>query len=119
MDRTRTLTVAALMLAVALPLAAQDAPAAPDTPTTALLTALIPFLVPIAIAALKAVLPLLPSWTLPVLAPLLGAGADMLIYYGSGGASVFSPIFGAVLGSAGVGVREIADQIKQRVAGRR
>jgi hypothetical protein len=79
------------------------------------LSALIPVLVPISIAGLKLVLPKLPAWTLPVIvAPMLGTLADLALHYA--GVPTLGPAWGAILGSAGVGVREIQDQVKQQFA---
>jgi hypothetical protein len=50
---------------------------------------------------------------LPIVAPVLGALADIALHYA--GVSTLGPTFGALLGSAGVGLREIQDQIKQVV----
>lgn len=79
------------------------------------LSALIPVLVPIGIAGLKLVLPKLPSWTLPtIVAPVLGTLADLAMHYA--GVPTLGPAWGAILGSAGVGLREIQDQVKQQLA---
>lgn len=85
-----------------------------NTPT--LWTALLPVLVPVVIAALKLLLPRLPTWLLPILAPLLGAAADLAMHY-AGLPSVGAP-WGAILGSAGVGLREIQDQVRKAMGAR-
>lgn len=71
---------------------------------------LIPLVVPLLIALLKQVWAKVPGPLLPILAPILGAGADMLS--GWSGAGSFGPQWGAALGAAGVGLREIYDQNK-------
>lgn len=78
-----------------------------------LLTWLIPLLVPVVIAGIKWVIPSIPTVWLPILAPLLGAAIDLVAYWA--GRPGVDPAVGAVLGAAGVGLREIYDQVKQRV----
>lgn len=77
---------------------------------------IIPLIVPIVIAGVKALLPRVPVWVLPVLAPLLGAALDILSYY-AGLVAASSPLLGAVLGGAGVAVREIQDQVRKTLVG--
>lgn len=89
------------------------APATPSTNTNTLLLALIPVLVPLIIAIGKWALPKVPAWILPILAPALGALVDFLTTWATGATS--SPALGAILGSAGVGVRELLDQVKGRL----
>lgn len=72
---------------------------------------IVPVIVPLVIAVLKFVVARLPSWLLPILAPILGGLADAGIAWASG--STANPMLGAVLGSAGVGLREIVDQLKK------
>jgi len=69
---------------------------------------LIPILVPLEIAAVKKLAPMLPSWLLPILAPILGG-------FQAGITGISSVGAGAVLGLAGVGVREAVDQGKRLV----
>ncbi len=80
---------------------------------TDLTVMLIPVVVPLLIAGIKKVLPKIPGWMLPVLAPLLGAAVDIASFYATG--QSLGPVWGAALGSAGVGLREVVDQLKQRV----
>lgn len=76
---------------------------------------IIPLVVPIIIAALKALWPAIPKVWLPIVAPILGALAEILLYLaGMGGGD---PAMGALLGQAGVGLREIYDQIKKTIGG--
>lgn len=77
------------------------------------LTSLIPVLVPVLIALAKMAVPKIPAVWLPVIAPVLGAGIELLGHFA--GVSSGNPLVSAVLGSAGVGVREIFDQVKQRL----
>lgn len=74
---------------------------------------LIPVVVPLLIAGIKQVTQRIPGYLLPILAPLLGAGLDILTFYATGHS--LGPVWGAALGSAGVGLREVVDQLKQRV----
>jgi hypothetical protein len=71
--------------------------------------------VPLLLAALKAAVPRLPGWSLPILAPVFGALGDYLLQ--KAGVSNLGPEWGAVLGAAGVGVRELKDQVHQRIGG--
>ncbi len=79
---------------------------------TILLQTIIPVVVPVAIAALKQWLPRLPKAWLPVLAPVLGAGLDILTTHQVGAGTAL----GAALGAAGVGLREIVDQLRKALA---
>lgn len=67
--------------------------------------------VPILLYIVKLLIPKIPKWLIPILAPVLGGLVDAAIAYGSGGTA--NPIVGAFLGSAGVGLREIIDQLKK------
>lgn len=67
--------------------------------------------VPLVITALKMLVPKIPSSWLPVIAPLLGTLGDGLTSYFTGNAP--NPALGALYGAAGVGIREVIDQIKQ------
>src|SRR5881398_3050631 len=78
-----------------------------DSETIGKLAALlIPVLVPFLIAGIKALIPKLPTWILPILAPILGALSAAV-------SGVADPGTGAVLGLAGIGVREVADQTRK------
>ena len=80
-----------------------------------LITYLTPMLVPLVLAAAKKGIGALPSWLIPILAPILGAVLDVvnaqLTGFSGGG------MLGAILGAAGVGLREIIDQLKKALAG--
>lgn len=72
---------------------------------------LIAVVVPVVIAGIKLAWDRIPKFLLPVVAPFLGIAADFVI---SWGASV--PMMGwkaALLGMAGVGLREVVDQVKR------
>lgn len=72
---------------------------------------LIPILVPLVLRGVKAAIPRMPTWVVPVLAPVIGAISAGL---GSVTTGVSDPgtamMVGSVLGLAGSGVREIGDQ---------
>lgn len=107
-----------LMLAALITSWAAEAGAtAPATSpaSNSLLLALIPVIVPLIIALGKWALPKVPVWILPILAPALGALVDFLAAWATGATA--SPALGAILGSAGVGVRELLDQVKGRLQG--
>jgi hypothetical protein len=72
---------------------------------------LIPILVPLLLALGKWFVPKIPKAWLPILAPVLGAGLDVLLHFA--GLSAGNPMMGAILGSAGVGLREIVDQLRK------
>lgn len=71
-----------------------------------LVVAIVPVLTPIVIALLKKFVGQIPTQFLPILAPVIG----MIITGVAEGFGIDSATTGAVLGSAGVGVREIVDQ---------
>jgi hypothetical protein len=72
---------------------------------------LIAVLVPIVVAAVKKMLPKVPSWALPLLAPIIGAAGDAILAVLAG--IPMTGWQGALAGLAGVGVREIVDQTKK------
>lgn len=104
----------ALLVVPCLAFGADTATAGVKTAGPSPLTALIPVLVPVLIALLKFVVPNVPGHWLPLIAPLLGAGADLALNFA--GVSTLGPGWGALLGSAGVGLREIKDQVQQRLS---
>lgn len=75
----------------------------------AIVTWLTPLVVPLVIIAVKRFGPRLPSWVPPVLAPLLGIAIDQINAMMS--THTPNPLIAALLGLAGVGVRELKDQI--------
>ena len=70
---------------------------------------LTPVIVPLVIALAKSWAPQIPSWALPLIAPVLGVVIDVINSYASGQAN--NLVVAALLGLAGVGVREIKDQL--------
>lgn len=76
-------------------------------------SALIAVAVPLLISLVKAEIPKLPGWTLPILAPLLGFLVDQGL--GAVGVAHAGGAWGLVLGAAGVGLREVKDQVQQRM----
>lgn len=101
-----------LTLFIAIPVMAAEGDPTPS-PGLSLLLIIIPLVVPIVVAVGKFLLPAVPKWILPILAPALGALIDWLNSLVTG--TPPNPVTGALLGSAGVGVRELLDQVKQRV----
>lgn len=68
-----------------------------------------PIIVPLILAGVKQLLPKLPSWTIPILAPLLGVAVDVV---NAAATSHQTNLWvAAALGLSGVGLREIKDQI--------
>lgn len=66
---------------------------------------LTPIIVPLIITYVRKMAPRIPTWMLPAMAPVLGALIDLINSLIVGGNH--SMIVGALLGLAGVGVREI------------
>jgi len=79
-----------------------------------IITALTPVLVPLLIVLAKLAIAKLPKWSLPILAMVLGVLLDVLNGLVTG--TTLGPMWGAILGFAGVGVREIVDQLKKAVS---
>jgi hypothetical protein len=75
------------------------------------LTFLIPLVVPPLILGLKKFMPNIPTWALPLTAPIIGSLADVALQ--ASGVHTGGVLKGALLGSAGVGLRELANQIGQ------
>ena len=94
---------------------AQDVPpAAEPISVSTILLVVIPLLTPIVIRLAALVIPKLPSWLLPILAPAIGALIDFLSSL-AGGPTV-GPVLGAALGAAGTGLREIQDQVRRKAS---
>jgi hypothetical protein len=89
------------------------APISVSSPTTfsadSIITWLTPLLVPLIIAVKKKFAPLIPSWALPILAPVLGMILDYVNTLATSHQS--NLLLAALLGLAGVGVREVKDQL--------
>lgn len=78
-------------------------------------TALIPVISPILVAFVKMLVPKLPKFLLPILTPIFGAGLQALE---SASGMIDQPVDamqGALLGSVGVFIREVVDQIKKAI----
>jgi hypothetical protein len=75
---------------------------------------LIPIIVPALIALVKLVAPKIPKPLLPVIAPILGVGLEM-VREGIMGTQGVGAVEAAGLGLAGVGVREVVDQAKGKM----
>jgi hypothetical protein len=80
-----------------------------------LIQLLTPVIVPAVLALEAKVIAKIPSWLKPIIATLIGVSIDVLNHFLTG--HPFSPGIGAILGAAGVGVREIIDQTKQQLSG--
>lgn len=109
---TRLILAAVIgMLFATIALAQAASPSDPTATLTAsnVVTWLTPVLVPLVIAGVKKFSPSIPSWVLPVIAPVLG----VLLAYINQLATAQSANFllAAALGLAGVGVREVKDQL--------
>lgn len=109
------LSVFCVAIAIAQP-AAPDPGAPPAVaPVSAGVTAnnlvqwLTPVIVPLVIAGLKKLVPKIPVFILPIVAPLLGIAIDYVNTLATAHSSNF--LAAAALGLAGVGVREIKDQL--------
>jgi hypothetical protein len=76
-----------------------------------ILPALITVAVPLLIALGRKVIPLLPKWLLPILAPLLGAALSYVVD-ASAGQNV-GIVMGAVYGGLGTWLREFIKQLQQ------
>lgn len=82
---------------------------------TQIVNAVTPVLVPLIIAGFKKLLPEIPSVLLPLIAVLLGIVGGVITQYATG--LTGNIWLSALLGIAGVGVRELVDQMKQQVQG--
>ncbi len=78
-----------------------------------IITALIPVLVPIVVSQIKKMK--MPTWLIPILGLLLGAATEVTAQLATGApVMAMTPVDGGVLGLAGVGLREVFDQIRKR-----
>ncbi len=76
-----------------------------------IITALIPVLTPVAVAGIKRGLGDRFTPLLPVVCSVLGVAVDTLNYLATGHNA--GPAWALALGAAGVGVREVIDQLKK------
>lgn len=96
---------------------AQDAVAAVadaavvTAPKPSIWLAIIPIVTPLIIAGIKWGIPRVPTKLLPILAPILGMALDLVLHFAAG--TNLNPTAGALLGMAGVGLREAVDQVKK------
>jgi hypothetical protein len=73
--------------------------------------AIITAVTPVIIAAVKRFVPNIPKAWIPILAPIVGMSLEISLHFAAGtGISVW---LGALLGGAGVGLRELYDQLKK------
>jgi len=71
-------------------------------------------LIPILVNFIKKALPASMTWLIPILAMILGPIADLIAQKALGVG--VGPVAAAALGLAGVGLREVVNQLKQTVA---
>lgn len=79
--------------------------------TTSVITILTPILAPLAVALAKTISARLPRWTLPLIAGLIGGLIDICAALLT--SHEFSGANGVLLGLAGVGLRELVDQLRK------
>lgn len=93
----------------------QDAPPTETPPAepfgTGLLMVVIPVISTVLVFLFKWVFPKLPKASLPIIAPIVGWLIDV-VSTAMGGPDI-NPVLAAALGSTGVGLREIADQLSK------
>lgn len=77
---------------------------------TAIVSIATPIIVPLVIAGVKKILPKIPTWFIPMLAPVLGGLVGVI----ANAATTHDTnlLISVALGMAGVCVREIIDQLK-------
>ena|SRR5688572_7238990 len=104
-----------VLLLLPLSLMAQEMSDGTDAPQVekiiTLWQSLIPLVVPLIIFGLRNMIPKLPSKWTPILAPLIGALIDVLLNFADLGDG--KGMVGAVLGTAGIGVREVYNQARK------
>lgn len=105
------LLIALFVSAFSVAMAQTVPPSTGNVAADTILTWLTPILVPLIIAGVKLGLPKLPKSLLPVLGPLLGAAIDVINHFATGAAT--NTWAALALGAAGVGVREIYDQVRK------
>ncbi len=78
-----------------------------------IVTVLIPVVIPMIVSQLKRLN--MPKWLIPVMSMVLGAATEVTAQLAGGAPMTASmPVDGGVLGLAGVGIREVFDQIRKR-----
>lgn len=77
---------------------------------TQIVTFATPVIVPLVIAGIKALKPKIPTWLLPLIAGPLGALLEYINHLVMGGNMNIA--VAVLLGLAGVGVREVVDQLR-------
>ena len=76
---------------------------------------IIALVVPLLICGVKLLIPKVPKALLPILAPVFGAGLEIVLY-SAGASGAANPVAGAILGGLGVWLREVVDQLKKASA---
>ena len=98
-----------VMLAFASVAFAQDGPPDPKAALAHSIELLTPVLVPFIVWITRSAIPKIPSMMLPILASVLGVVVTQIGALATGGH--YGVIGGALLGLAGVGVREVLNQV--------
>lgn len=111
-----TWSLVAMAQATNAPAGGTGGSTAPITDPTPLWNALIAVLVPVAVWGIKKIIPRIPPVLLPIGATALGVLSNYLLTVAHALPHT-SLMLGALAGAAGVGVREITDQVKQVTAG--
>lgn len=108
----RTILTLILLTAVAVPAAlAQTGDVPEPTLWQELAPLLITAVVPLAIALGRKLIPVLPKWLLPILAPLLGVALSFVLDAATGIET--GAVLAAVYGGLGTWLREMIKQINQ------
>ena len=102
-------------LAFAQEVAAPAAAALDGITSANVVTWLTPVLVPLLLAGVKLVLPKLPTWVIPIAAPVIGVLIDFVNSLATAHSSNF--LVAAALGLAGVGLREVKENLKPAANG--
>lgn len=107
--KTKSLLLLAFLFITASVFAANAIVVAPTGNSAAdgLLQWLTPVLVPLILAGIKKVIPIAPSWLIPLLAPVLGVAIDYINHFATGHTT--NLMLSVLLGAAGVGLREIKE----------
>lgn len=74
---------------------------------------LVTIFAPIVVALIKARYAKIPTWMLPLSAPIIGVAGDALVTWVTGLSLTGGPVEAAFAGALGVFVREVVDQSKK------
>lgn len=104
-----------LFLLIPSALFAAEAVSTGNATADSILTWITPVVVPLVLTGVKRVLPKLPSFMIPILAPVLGVAIDFVNTFALGHSSNLA--LAAVAGLAGVGLREVKENLKPSTNG--